>query len=532
MKWFGKRNVLQVQYTLTEMVWGISKRLSVKYNRFKYLKIQTSLLALFCLLFSSNSFGAGKFEFTDKARQAYEHTINLRFDKAQHLLYQIAYEDPDNLIVYHIENYIDFFSVFINENKKEFKRLEKNKDYRLKKLKKGDQNSPYYLYTQAEIHLQWALVRLKFEEYFTAFNEVKTAYKQLKRNNKKFPDFIANKKSMGILHAVVGTVPDSYKWGVKLLGGMRGTIEQGRGEIEEILDYSKQHDFIYEEETLVMYAFLLLYLKNQDDEAWTLIHSSKLQPSKNPLACFALANVAMRTGKNDEAIRLLENRPKDPACMPFPYLDFMLGNAKLNRLDTDAVLYLKAYIQEFRGLNYIKQAYQKIAWYHLLNGNESAYKENIAKCKSQGAAILDGDKNAVKEAKQGMLPNADLLKARVLFDGGYYQRAYQLLKNKQASDFSIKQFSLEYSYRLGRITHKMNQHDEAIAYYQQTIDNGREAPWFYACNAALQIGHIYEDYGRKEQAKAYYKTCLSIKPEAYKNSLHQKAKAGLNRIKH
>ncbi len=493
--------------------------------------IRGLFILLISFLFSINSYAAGKFEFSPKAKEAYENVINLRFDDAQRLIYQIKYEDPDNLIVYYIENYIDFFSVFINENKQEFKRLVKNKDYRLKQLKKGDPSSPYYLYTQAEIRLQWALARLKFEEYFAAFNEVKTAYKQLKRNDKKFPNFVANKKSLGILHAIVGTVPDNYKWGVKLLGGMSGTIEQGRNEIEVVINYSKNNDFVFEEETLVMYAFLLLHLKNQDEEAWTLIHSGKLNPEKNPLACFVLANVAMRTGKNDEAIQMLENRPTDPAHMPFPYLDYMLGVAKLSRLDSDADRYLKKYIREFRGINYIKQAYQKVAWHHLLNGNIAGYKENIAKCKTKGKSVIDGDKNAKKEAEKGQIPNPDLLKARILFDGGYYQRGYDLLKQKSDSDFTKKQFKLEYSYRLGRIAHKMDRLDEAIAYYQKTIDNGRDESWFYACNSALQIGHIYEDLGRKPQAKSFYRTCLKIKPDEYKNSLHHKAKAGLNRLK-
>ena len=493
--------------------------------------LQYFFFTIFLLILSFDSFAALRYEFTPKAERAYSAAINLRFEEARRLVFQMHYEDPENLIVYYVENYIDFFSVFINENKKEFKKLEKNKEYRLKQLKKGNPNSPYYLYTQAEIRLQWALVRLKFEEYFTAFNEVKTAYKQLKRNSSKFPNFIANKKSLGILHAVVGTVPDNYKWGVKLLGGMNGTIEQGRNEIEAVLEYSKHNDFIFEEETLVMYSFLLLYLKNQDDEAWTIIHSGKLRPEKNPLACFALANMAMRTGKNNEAIRLLENRPRGNEFMAFPYLDFMLGNAKLNRLDADADDYLNLYINNFRGRNYIKQAYQKMAWHHLLQGNEAKYRETIAKCKTVGVSVIDGDKNALKEANAGEVPKVDLLKARVLFDGGYYERAYKLLSKKSASDFSKKQYKLEFTYRLGRITHKMKRSDEAIAFYQQTVNNGREETWFYACNAALQIGHIYEDAGRKQQAVSFYKTCLSIKPDEYKSSLHQKAKAGINRLK-
>ena len=50
-------------------------------------------------------------------------------------------------------------------------------DSRLKKFKNSDVNSPFYLYTQADIYLQWALVRIKFKEYFSAAIEIEKAYK-------------------------------------------------------------------------------------------------------------------------------------------------------------------------------------------------------------------------------------------------------------------------------------------------------------------------------------------------------------------
>jgi hypothetical protein len=67
-------------------------------------------------------------------------------------------------------------------------------------------------------------------------------------------------------------------------------------------------------------------------------------------------------------------------------------------------------------------------------------------------------------------------------------------------------------------------------YYQTTIDQGKEASYYFACNAALQIGRIYESKKNLNKAKEFFNRCLSMKPDEYRNSLHQKAKAGLNRI--
>ena len=153
---------------------------------------------LFAFLFFQKTH-AERFEFTPTAKLAYDKVMTLEFQEARNLIYQVKRDDPENMIIYLVENYIDFFSVFINENKQEFKQLERNKDFRIKMVRKGPKDSPYYNYTQAEIKLQWALARLKFEEFFTAFNEVSSAYKLLKRNQKKYPNFMANKKSLGIL---------------------------------------------------------------------------------------------------------------------------------------------------------------------------------------------------------------------------------------------------------------------------------------------------------------------------------------------
>ena len=43
--------------------------------------------------------------------------------------------------------------------------------------------------------------------------------------------------------------------------------------------------------------------------------------------------------------------------------------------------------------------------------------------KTKGGAYSSSDKSALAEAKSGIIPDPILLKARILFDGGYYQKA-------------------------------------------------------------------------------------------------------------
>ena len=471
------------------------------------------------------------FEFSPLAKEAYEKALSLRFMEAQTLLGKMKVEEPENYMVYHIENYIDFFRLYINENTFEYNRLKKNKARRLEKIRQADPQSPYFLYIQGNILLQWALVRLKFDEYLTAFSEVGRAHRLLKKNKAKFPDFLPNQKDLGILHAMVGTIPDGYKWGVKILSGLEGTIEQGRQEIETVLEKAKKQDFIYETETVVLYSFLLLHLENKGKKAWQIIKNSKLQPHKNPLHCFIVSNIAMRTGQNDIAIRHLEACPRGRAFLHIPYLDYMLGVAKLRRLDQDTKTHFQQYLLRFKGRNFIKETYQKLAWSQLIKGNHAGYQKYMQACIQHGNTITGGDKNALKEAQKGQIPNAKLIKARLLFDGGYFQRAYQTLAGTSFHSFDNKQNQLEYTYRLGRILHGMERWSEAINYYQETINKGQHEKYFFACNAALQIGLIYESQGKILKARQFFNRCLQINPDEYKTGLHQKAKAGLSRLK-
>ncbi len=487
---------------------------------------------LFLFFLVNNLNGQKHFTWTPELKTAYKQATSLRFEAAENSLVNIEQKDPDNLLRLHVENYIDFFKVYIGEELEVFERLEKNKDNRLHEIEeKGDKNSPYYLFLQADIRLQWALARLKFEEYATAFLETNKAFKLLTKNVKKFPEFLPNKKDLGILHAAVGTIPDGYKWVIDWFSSLEGTIEQGKGELKEVIDYARTNEFIYEEEIYIYYAYMLLHLGNDSEEAWHIINTANLDTENNPMACFIKANVAIRSDRGDEAISILERRPTGSDFYPFHYLDYMLGIAKLQRLDEDADDFLLRYTENYKGRNFIKDAYQKLAWSKLLTGDIPAYHSFMELCKSRGYTIVGSDQNAENEAIKDEVPDISLLKARLLFDGGRCERAYSILKNKKEVDYFSDKNKLEYTYRMGRILHKLSRLDEALYFYQKTIRNGIDEPWYFACRSALERGIIYEEIGQYSFAEAAYEKCLSISPEDHKTGLHQQAKAGLKRLK-
>ena len=474
------------------------------------------------------------FEFTPLAKNAYDKVMHLRFDEANGVMSEMRRTEPDNLMIYYVENFEESLNVFISESKTGYENLSYNVKNRIKTVEKGNEKSPYFLFTRAQMRLLHALNSLKFSSkmgMLSTLDEVSTAYAELETNTKKFPDFMPDKMSLGALHALVGAVPDNYRGMFKFVSGMNGTIAQGQAELESVISYAQSNDFVFEQETLVMYALLILQLNNDNDHSWSVINNGKLNPKDNPLACFAMSNVAMRTGRNDKAIEILQNRPTGKGFFPMPYLDFMLGSAKLYRGDTDAKIYLQRFLDNFTGRDNIKTAYQRLAWHALLYGDRAGYIASMEKCKTQGRAEGGNDKNALKEAKTGIIPDGTLLAGRLLFDGGYYSKAEEIMTLKNENQFDTPEQKLEWSYRLGRILQMLKRYNESIVYYDKTIKSGHDSRTYFPCNSALQLGLIYETLNQYTKAREFYNYCLSLNPDDHADALHTKAKSGLARIK-
>ena len=467
------------------------------------------------------------FEYSVKAKQAYESIMSLRFKEAAITIQEIKQKEPNNAVVLHLEDYMDFFKVYINEDFNEFKRLEPGKEKRIAQIAQGDEKSPYYLFLQADIRLHWALARLKFEDYWKAFWDINKAFALLEENAAKFPNFMPNQKDLGILHAVVSSVPSGVGW----VTNLEGDLEKGKRELQQVIAYSQKNDFIFEQETYILYSYVMLQFGNDEDAAWRIINESKLNPKTSPTAAFVLANVAMRTGRNDKAIELLKNRPTGEAYYPFAYLDFMLGRAKQQRLDSDADIYFKKYLENFKGQNFIKETYRRLAWQALLEDNPKGYHQYMKEVSEKGFVNVGADESALKEAQEGITPHIGVLKARLLFDGGYFQRAYNTLLLQSDQKFTSTKTQLEYTYFLGRTNHQLKHYDEAIKYYNSTVAAGRAQPWYFACRAALEKGNIFEAQRQYEKARNAFQECLTIKPTEHRISLHQSAKSGLVRVK-
>ena len=487
-----------------------------------------ALLALVLTAAALTTHAAPHYTFTPACAEAYATIIELRLAEGRDQLAAILRADPDNLVPVWLEDYADFFEVYIDEDETAFEEKERAYERRLDRIQAGPEDSPYHLYAQANMMLHWALARLKFGEYITTLRESRKAYKLLERNLERFPAFELSRKELGVLQAAVATVPGGYQWGLELVTGMDGDMAGGRRNLERVLAQQRRDGSPFLRETTALYAFLLLHLEREEEAAWARIRSAGFRES-SLLGVFVTANVAMHTGRNDEALRVLSTRPHSPRYYPFPYLDFMHGVCLQRRLDPTAEVYLRSYVRRKPRGNFVKEAYQKLAWQQLLGGESGGYAALMAKVETEGNAVVGSDKTALREAEEGLRPNADLLRARLLFDGGYYARAATAIAQVDEATLTGEQ-RIELPYRSARIAHRRGRLGEAADRYKNTIALGRDAKPYYACKSAIELGVLAEARGEDDAARAYYEMALAMRPAEYGPGLHQQAKAGLGRL--
>ena len=76
--------------------------------------------------------------------------------------------------------------LFIQENKGEYKGTSEKQRKKIGKIQSADSSTPYYLFCQAEIMLQWATIKMKFNDKIGAASDVYSAYNLLEETKDFF----------------------------------------------------------------------------------------------------------------------------------------------------------------------------------------------------------------------------------------------------------------------------------------------------------------------------------------------------------
>lgn len=488
--------------------------------------IRLTLFSLICNIFiAEKSLAQPSFYIDAEMRNAYQKALMLDLAEAYNIIKE--YKNPNNYARILIHDFCNFVMLFVYEKKEDYDKLKVQKKLRLETIRKSGLEEQWRNFIQAEILLHWALIQLKNNDNFQAFSDVKEAIDLLEYNKKKYGNFIYTYKSIGIVHALLGTIPGEFGW-ISRLAGYEGSINLGKNEIRKFIDYAEPGNDIFLTEALASLALINSYLENKTQEAAAFWKNKKLNTQEGPLLKMLSIRILQR-GADAESVRIITDNLTNKEKIQFPLLYYLSGLQKLQNLDIAGSNELIIFLSKHQGINYIKEAWQKVAWSKLLSGDREGYKKCMDRCLDQGYLITDEDKAAYLDASKHVEPDIYLLKARLLFDGGHYTRGYHLLSTRPLDSFHPEDLP-EYRYRMGRICQLLEQNNEAISYYRDIIDGAYQENKDFQCQAILFTGNILEKEGKQIEACMYYKKVLRMDPPQYGRSLHHKAMSGLDRL--
>ncbi|WP_234735288.1 tetratricopeptide repeat protein [Tellurirhabdus bombi] len=487
---------------------------------------------LFCLAGAISPVLAADFEFTPALQRAYADILKLKVQGAQRV---IAPEvTRRNGVALYLDNYADMITLLISDDRKAFARFEAREDQRLDALRNLDANSPWQRLLQAEVRLHWAFVKLKFGQEVSASWDIIRAYRLLEENRKKFPNFWPTYKSLGVLHILIGSVPESYTWVTNLLG-LKGNVKQGIQEIQMVA----RKDALFRTEARLIELLVQAYILKFDNADVTNLKQFVSENPDNLMLHFFATTILMKDARSEEALPYLLNRPTGPDYLPFPFTEYLKGEIFLQKgAFQQANQHYRLFLGQYKGLNFLKDTYYKqflCFWLTDNPGDDAASVQLLRQVSNVGASVVEGDKAAQKFAdlyfKKGVSANQKvLMRSRLATDGGYLDTALAVLRPYTEANFSLLAEKAEFNYRKGRILQRREEMDEAIPLFERAIALSEKSQLSFGATAALQLGYVYQQKRNVSQARRYFQKAISFKKHEYKNSVDNKARAALNEI--
>lgn len=462
------------------------------------------------------------------SQKAYAQVLELDLAQGRSLATQALQKQPDNLMPLLQENLADFLELMLNEDPQRYLKLVGNERKRLRRLESTEPASPWYRLAQAEVEFQWGLVKLRMGHQWSGLLNIRSAYKLLKENQEIYPQFVPTYKTLGCIELLIGTAPQDYSFIISMLG-LGGTTAEGLAHLELA---SRQPGPAGLDARLLRELCRVYVLPKSTQTLDSMQVLFKAYP-ENPLVNYLMASCLMHENRSVEAWPLLDKVARRKEGLNLSLVPFLQGEIRLQEGEYEqAERHYQQFLKGHKGENSLKDACFKLALTHYLRGDTKKATYWMGQIRQRGEAITVGDKYAQRMSEKRRWANPKLTKIRLHTDGGFFNKAYAQLEGLEESDFTTLEDKLEYHYRKARLYHQSGKPERAIAVYQTVIQMSIPDPGLYfAPNSALQLAYIYQSKGETELARQHFQKALSYKKHEYKNSIDQKAQAGLQSLR-
>lgn len=457
---------------------------------------------------------------TPTQARAYAEVLKMRPAAARGLL---KGTDTGTLLV---QDCLDITELLVSQDASRYQATVAAQDRRLALLEKSAETGALREYTRAEIRLHQAAAQVVFGHEVQGAWSLRQSYQQMQQVVRRYPQYLPARKTLGMMQFFIGSLPESYRWFLKLLG-LPGSVEAGLHNLR--LAATQPNDFQLEARLIL--ALLEETYYKQPEAALTLIQTLHRQQPDNLLLSYLLVSQYKKQHHTEAALAAYRARPTGSAYLPLPYLHHMAADLLLYQGQYAASARAnQVFLAEYQGQHYRKDAYFKLYLAAWLSGNATSAEQYRRRIGAGGRTVLEEDTYAQRLFEDKQPLHKLLTRARLQIDGGYYREALTTLSGFHATSATPLRDRLEEPYRLARAWHLLGRPDSARLFYARTIALAGNAPYYFAPQSALQLGYLYQQEGQKNTAKTYFQKALSYPRHEYKNSTDTKAKLALKEL--
>ncbi|MGB3617989.1 MAG: hypothetical protein WBA12_07710, partial [Catalinimonas sp.] len=294
------------------------------------------------------------FAYTPAARRTHDLLLTLQLAEAHAAAHRLQAEDAGNGWGPFLRNYTTVAELLTQETEAAYERWEAEEETCLNPLEAAVRRTdqPESRHLLAELHLQSALVRYRFGETWAAAWRVRSAYQLLKENEARFPDYVAQRATLGGLRVALASAPTTYD-GLLRLTGLRADLNQGLAGIARSAEAPHPFDL----EAALLGSLLRLYVVH-DTTALDDLRALRARRADHPLVHYFALNALVRTGHSEEARRADATPP--PGTDRLATMHYLRGEMALyDERYAEAERYFGQFLKAFSGHSRVKDAHYK-----------------------------------------------------------------------------------------------------------------------------------------------------------------------------
>jgi hypothetical protein len=476
---------------------------------------------------SVNTYLFAGYEITENCKDAQMLMMDIKLDEAKRLLADELKRNPENHYALYLEQTCYAYAMLINGSEDDYEAFLESYEKKRDIMDGRFTQSPYYLSCKSEMEMQAGMFNIIYGSEFSGVNKMYRAYKHVYENLDKFPAFKPSLMLDGFFNVAMSNLPPFVKW-VTSFFGVSSDFDYGVKLLNSL--YETQKNIKGANAQTALFVIFAAKINKTPEMVYPFTQNLDSNIANLFIFQYFKANIEYRTGRNDQALNSLKQIDISSHPEAKILYHYLKGKALLRKLDDGAGYHIRQYLKLLKKQEYFKEMTYNLALFELLNGNRNQYDKLCEVVQEEGAEINERDREALYDATLDYSPDVTLAKARLLLDGGYLNRFKEVLDGYDANNRKLP-YQLEYYLLSGRYEMIKGNIPLAVDYFKTVIKKGKETDYYFASDAALKLGTIYENDTDLEMAKRYYKLAADLYESDFYEYIDDKAAKGLLRIK-